>query len=47
MILDVISNEASHKNYIFLKNVHEKIVFQICNHGYKNAACLYLSNGAG
>ena len=24
MILDVISNEASHKNYIFLKNVHEK-----------------------
>ena len=34
MILDVISNEASHKNYIFLKNVHEK-VFQICNHGYK------------
>ena len=46
MILDVISNEASHKNYIFLKNVHEK-GFQICNHGYKNAACLYLSNGAG
>ena len=24
MILDVISNEASHKNYRFLKNVHEK-----------------------
>ena len=24
MILDVISNEASHKNYIFLNNVHEK-----------------------
>ena len=32
MILDVISNKASHKNYIFLKNVHEKRLPK-CNHG--------------
>ena len=24
----------------------EKNIFQKCNHGYKNVACLYLSNGA-
>ena len=26
--------------------IWEKNVFQKCNHGYKNVACLYLSNGA-
>ena len=27
------------------KEIREN-VFQKCNHGYKNVACLYLSNGA-
>ena len=46
MILDVISNEEVIK-IIYFSKMFTKNVFQICNHGYKNAACLYLSNGAG
>ena len=46
MILDVISNDASHKNYTFLKNVHEKRLSNMSPY-LQNAACLYLSNGAG
>ena len=46
MIHDVISNYTNHKNDSFLQRNGAKNVFQKCNHGYKNVACLYLSNGA-
>ena len=46
MILEVISNDPSHKNDAFSRKIFAKNLFQICNHGYKNVACLYLSNGA-
>ena len=46
MILDVICNNPNHKNDTFVQKKWAKNVFQKCNHGYKNVACLYLSNGA-
>ena len=46
MILDEISNDPNHKNDRFLQKKWAKNVFQKYNHGYKNVACLYLSNGA-
>ena len=46
MILNVISNDPNHKMLRSCKKMGEKNVFQKCNHGYKNVACLYLSNGA-
>ena len=45
LISDVISNDPTHKNGMFFKKWSKK-VFQKCNDGYKNIACLYLSNGA-
>ena len=46
MIFDVISDDLNHKNNTFLQKKWAKNVFQKYNHGYKNVACLYLSNGA-
>ena len=45
MIHDVISNDANHKNDRFLQ-INGRKRLSKCNHGYKNVACLYLSNGA-
>ena len=44
MIHDVFSNNKSHNNDTYMQKICEN-VFQKCNHGYKNVACLYLSNG--
>ena len=45
MIHDVISNDTNHKNDRFLQKNGRKRLSK-CKHGYKNVACLYLSNGA-
>ena len=45
MIHDVISNDTNHKKDRFLQKNGLKSLSK-CKHGYKNVACLYLSNGA-
>ena len=41
-----MSNETNHKNDICSYKKWAKCVFHKCNHGYKNVAWLYVSNGA-